>query len=201
MCLKNQIETTTIKGTITGRERQSPVQAHQPGQVDDEQQDDAPTVDGLIGKEAAHGVHVRSRALDQFAGRCVIVIGERQPLDVIEQVIAQPPRDAFRRLSRPSPAEERERAFERRQADKAQRGERQAIKAGIVQHIVHQVAEQQERARPRDGSHSHAERGGHIESAKARHHAPQAQQAILGESALEVKRCCIWRGQVICSPS
>ena len=57
-----------------------------------------PTADGLVGKKAAHRVHVRRGALDQIAGLRLVVVGERQPLDVVEQVVAQPPRDAFRRL-------------------------------------------------------------------------------------------------------
>ena len=48
-----------------------------------------------------------------------------------------------------------------------------------------------ERARPGHGRNAHADRGGHIDQAKARHHAPQSEQAILGEGALEVKRRCV----------
>ena len=66
----------------------------------------APRFDGLVGEEAADRVHVGGGALDQFTCLCLIVIGEAEPLDVVVEILAQPPGNAFGGLGRQPPAVE-----------------------------------------------------------------------------------------------
>ena len=91
MRLKNQIETIKTIGMMMHRE-DAPAPAFRRkhrDEVDHKQHDDAPGIHGLIGKEAADRIDIRRGALNQLARLRLIVIAERQALDVIEQIIAQ----------------------------------------------------------------------------------------------------------------
>ena len=113
-------------------------------EVDREQHDDAAGMHGLVGEEAADRVHIRRGALDQLAGLRLVVIAERQPLDVIVQVIAQALRDAFGGLRREPPAPKREEALQQRQPDETQRNRQQDRRRvdALAEHIVDQVGQQ-----------------------------------------------------------
>ena len=167
-------------------------------QVDDEQQHDASHTDGLLAEEAPQRIHIRGTALDQVTGRRGVVIGETQPLDMIEQEVAQAAGDAFGRISSQATREIRETALEQRQADEAKRNGNQSACQRIGQRAscnrfgqdaVHEIAQQEEgcrlgRGRDRQGHHR-----AHVGQAVVRHHLPQTLQAVLVLGSAEVKIC------------
>ena len=114
------------------KQRQLPVQAQQSRQVDHKEENDAPYADGLIGIESAQGIDVRGGALDQSTCLRLIVIGKRQTLEVIKQIIAQSQHDPFRRLGRQPAAEKGKRTLSQRQAHKAQRDQWQGARQLVL---------------------------------------------------------------------
>ena len=66
--------------------------------------------DGLVGIEAAHRVNVGRRALDQFTRLLLIVIAKRQMLQMVEHIVLDAQRDAFRSAGCQHTTEERKNA-------------------------------------------------------------------------------------------
>jgi hypothetical protein len=91
------------------REQPQPhIEKQDNSQVDREQEDNATGLDGLVGEQAAHRLNIGGGALDQLAGRGVVMVGEGEALDVVEKLVAQAQDDPLRGAGRQSPAEEGE---------------------------------------------------------------------------------------------
>ena len=121
------------------------------------------------------------------------MVGERQSLDVIEQVVAQSQGDAFCCPRRQPPAEVGEGALYRSQAHKAQRDQGQRAGRGdVAQDVIHQVLKQQESGRPGNRTDTQAERRRQVGEAEAGHQVPQTLQTILCEHLFGVKLECFY---------
>ena len=168
-------------------QRQLPVEQVDGGEVDDEQEEDAATFDGLAGEEAAQRVHVRRRALEQFAGLCLVVIGERQALDVVQQVVAQPLGDAFGGVRRQDAADKGEAALPQRQGDVGGGdGPQRPGAVALRQIAVHKVLHQEQRHGACEGAASQGKLGGQIGQPIAGHKPPDPAQATADGDWLEV---------------
>ena len=82
--------------TTHGGQSQLPGDQPDGSEVDHEQQDDPADADGLVIEESAHRIHVGGDAFDQVTGWGAAVIGEAQPLDMVEKKIPQAAGDVFR---------------------------------------------------------------------------------------------------------
>ena len=166
------------------------VQAQERDEVDGEQQHDAADADGLVGEEAAQRVHIRGAALDQLAGRRVVVIGEGQPLDVIEEVVAQPAGDPFgglrgqlplRKVKRPSTSANSTKPSATRDQD--------ADLLRLPEDIVHEVAQQQVGGRlgqrPDCQGHCRAQVG----QPEAGRQTPEALQPVGRDGVFQIVGC------------
>ncbi len=120
------------------------VQLNQDRQIDQEHQHDPAGVEGLIREESADGIHIRGSALNQLPGPSLRVIGEREPLEVVEQILPQALGDAFRRTGRPPAADISQAALHQGQADEAGRHPGQ-VAAQIIpqQHNIDEMSHQQ----------------------------------------------------------
>ena len=106
---------------------QPAVQAVEGSEVDHKEQDDTPDIDGLVGKEAPDGIHIRGAAFDQFSGRGLGMVFEGQPLEMVKEVIAQPAGDAFGSAGGKRSADEGGRTFEKGQQDESESGHRNEV--------------------------------------------------------------------------
>ena len=146
MRLKKKVDTTTMNGTmITETRARRGIQVQQSDEVDQEKQDNAAHANGLVGEEAAHGIHIRGGALDQLTGLHFGVVGEGKMLDMVEQVIAQAAGNAFGGLRGKAAAQEGKAAFDGCQSDKAQRDpvDRRDDNSSGAEIVVHKIAQQE----------------------------------------------------------
>ncbi len=96
------------------------VQFQQSDEVDDEQQHNASNTNGLLAEEAAQCIHIGCAAFDQVSSWRGAVIREAQPLDMVEQEVAQAARDSLSGISCQTAREIGKSTFEQRQPDKAE---------------------------------------------------------------------------------
>ncbi len=138
--------------TTTESQPKPHIQAENGSPIDAEKQHDAADADGLLGKELAQRVDVGGDALDQVAGGSAAVIREAQALNVIEQEVAQPSRDALRGVCSQPPGKKGEGALDGSQRDEANSDEGQAggeaarYEYALSQDAVSEVAQEQEGA-------------------------------------------------------
>ena len=175
---------------------QTHIDGEQRGKVHQEEHENAAAFDGLLGEEAADGVHVRRGALDQFTRLRLVVIGEAEPLDLVLQVVAQAQHDAFGRGRGQPPAQEGEHALDHRQPDETEHDQRQADRMGRFRQVrVDKVGQQQERHRARHCGHAQACRRAEVGAAEAGHEPPQAVELALGHGVFQVVVQCFFFGQ------
>ena len=172
---------------------QTGVQAVDGDEVDDEEEHDAPGSDGLVGEEAAHGVHIGGSALHQVAGGSMAVVSHAQALDVVEEVVAHPPGDAFGGIGGQFPGEEGESALEEGQEHEAQGDPGESLRQGIAQnglrfpgHHIGKVAQEDVGRRFGGRRDCQRHRRADVGSPEAAHHAPQPHQAVFAEGLSEV---------------
>jgi len=167
---------------------QGDIQAQDGDEIHQEEQDDAADADSLVGEEAADGVDIRGRALDQLAGLGLVVIGETQPLDVIVEVIAHPAGDAFGGKSSQPPGEKGKSAFHRSQADKPQRKPDQLTgSGGSAPQVIHELAQQQVNPGLCQGSDCLAGGGAQVSAAVTGGQRPQAGQLVGVQGCFQVE--------------
>lgn len=130
-------------------------------------------------KKALNCRHVRRNALNQVARLRFAVEAERQPLKVIEKLVAKLPGDAFGCPRREPPAQEGEEAFDQRQPDKRQRDQQHRPPNFVAQqHFINHVAQHQKRRRLRHCREGDRDQRADVQQAIARQHVPQAAQSL-----------------------
>ena len=161
-------------------ERQPDVERQQGGEVDNEEHDDAAEADRLFTEEAPQRVHVRCRALDQVAGWRLVMVGERQALHVIVEVVAQTADDALRGLGRPTTAHERERPLGHSQPQEPGSHPRQHTPHRLdAQHVIDKVGQQVVEHRLADGGQPNGQEGADEDGPVTGEHPPHADNATL----------------------
>jgi len=122
-----------------------------------------------------------------------------KPLDVVEQILANAPGNAFRRLGGETPAVEGAGCLDNGQGKKAGHIECQVNVALAGDHVVvDEVTQQQEGHRVHDGGNAHAHRRHQVGAAEAGHEPPEAAKLPDADRLLEIEfclfgwlRCCI----------
>ncbi len=114
--------------------------------------------------------------------------GERQPLHVIVEIIAQPQGDPFRRLRRPDAAQIGKRPFQDGQPHNGEREPGQVLQVTAfahyrVNHVLYHTVVVDAHKRPQHNGEHCAE----IQQAEAGQHAPQPHQAVFVHRGFQIK--------------
>ena len=71
------------------------IQIKQCQEINYKKKNNSSHADGLVGKESAQGIHIRSGTLNEISRLSGIMVREGKVLDVVEKKIPQPQRNPF----------------------------------------------------------------------------------------------------------
>lgn len=170
-----------------GDERQFYVDEGDGDEVNEEEKQNTPDIQGLLEEEALDGVHIGGGALEQFARLGAVVVAEGEPLDVVEQVVPQAEGDAFGGLRGEPSGEEGGPAFEEGKPDEPQPDPGEQVELSVAKYVVNQVCDEDEGSGFHAGGDARAGGGGKVTGTVAAHHPPHADEAVFMDGVFEIK--------------
>ena len=106
------------------------------------------------------------------------MVGEGQPLNMVEQVVAQPAGDAFGGAGGKRSADEGGRTFEQGEQDESESSQRNEVVFAGGKDIIDEIAQEQVGERLGCGADPQGNIGTDVLQAESAHEPPETQQAV-----------------------